>query len=539
MSPVRLIATIATAGVCAIYAVVTVGFGQDVSARIAYARVAHEAQSMSRIARAGAVRTPLTMAPFLSMGSVTRVRNDLAKAYGREVQRIGVEDRTLVLGTGAMRAIVVPFKDADDWDIVAVVALGADSLNGLPLLVLIAGLAGLLAFSQGVLAIRRLAVGDATGGHLGAIGATVALLLGSAVVIVRARLELLAAATWQAGQAATGAPGFDPAALPMPNQALTAIGLGLVSLGAIGAILGAAWMSSTRRGWVERRETWTAWSFLAPSALHLTLFTLGPLLFTLWVSFHDWDLLRAHKPFVGLNNYREMFADPTFWNALRNTVVYALYVPVTMVLALGAAVLLNRPMRGVRVVRAMVFIPTVVSFAAIAIVWQWMFNADFGLLNFLLRSVGLDAIDWLGNPATALIAVMIVSAWIQIGYQMIIYLAGLQGIPTTLYEAATLDGASPWQRFRRITVPLLRPTSVYLFVTGVIWSFQVFTLVYVMTEGGPVHATDVLVYRIYQNAWEFRRMGYASAMSLFLFALLLVLTVTQWRLLNRRVDHAT
>jgi multiple sugar transport system permease protein len=133
---------------------------------------------------------------------------------------------------------------------------------------------------------------------------------------------------------------------------------------------------------------------------------------------------------------------------------------------------------------------------------------------------------------------MLVSAWVQIGYQMVIYLAGLQSIPGTYYEAATLDGAGAWARFRRITLPLLRPVSVYLFITGIIWSFQVFTLVYVMTEGGPVHATDVLVYRIYQNAWEFRRMGYASAMSWFLFALLLLLTLAQWKVINRRVEHA-
>ncbi len=538
MNPVRLIATIAIAGVCAMYAVLTVGLGQSVSARIAYARAAREAQSVARIARDGAVRAQLTVAPLLSVGSVTRVRTDLAKEFGRDTERIGVVDRTLVLGSGSMRAVVVPFKDADEWDIIGAVALGTDALKGISVLILIAGLAGLLAFSQGAIAIRRLSVGDVAGGQIGAIGAAVALLLGSAVVIVRARLELLAATAALGPPAAGSAQRFDPIALSLPSQTLSAIGLSLIAIASIGAVLAAAWMASARRGWAERRETWTAWSFLAPSALHLTVFTVAPLLFTLWVSLHDWDLLMAQKPFVGLSNYREMFADPLFWNALRNTALYALYVPVTMVLALGAAVLLNRPMRGVRVLRAMVFIPTVVSFAAIAIVWQWMFNADYGLLNFLFRSVGLEAIDWLGNPSTALIAVMIVSAWIQIGYQMIIYLAGLQGIPSTLYEAASLDGASPRQRFRRITVPLLRPTSVYLLVTGVIWSFQVFTLVYVMTEGGPVHATDVLVYRIYQNAWEFRRMGYASAMSWFLFALLLALTVTQWRVLNRRVEHA-
>lgn len=538
MNPVRLISNVGLAGVCAMYAVLTVAIGQRTSATVAYARVAQEARSVGRMLREGARRTPITVAPLLSSGTVTRVRAELQPRFGREVERIGAEDRTLVLGTWGTQAVVIPVKDADDWEIVGAVALGADALRGLPLLLTIAVMAALLAFSQGTLAIKRLAEGDSAGGHLGVIGALVALLLGSAIVIVRARLEILTGAS-AIGSTALAALRFDPSALNLPNQPMTAIGLALVGLAASGLVLAAAWMNSARRPWAVRLETWTAWSFLAPSALHLLVLTAGPLLFTLWVSLHDWDLLRPSSPFVGLANYREMVRDPLFWNALKNTAVYALYVPVTMVLALGAAILLNRPMRGVKVLRAMVFLPTVVSFAAIAIVWQWMFNADYGVLNYLLKLIGIPAVDWLGNPTTALIAVMIVSAWIQLGYQMVIYLAGLQGIPATLYEAAILDGASAWGRFRRITVPLLRPTSTYLFVTGVIWSFQVFTLVYVMTEGGPVHATDVLVYRIYQNAWEFRRMGFASAMSWFLFALLLVLTVAQWKVLNRRVDHAT
>jgi len=311
-----------------------------------------------------------------------------------------------------------------------------------------------------------------------------------------------------------------------------------IGVAATAVVLMAAWFSSSRRSLQRRRGSAAAWSFLAPSAFHLAAFTVAPLLFTLYVSLHDWDLLGGSKPFVGLANYREMFADPLFWNALRNTALYSLYVPVTMSLALGAAIVLNRPTRTVRVLRAIVFLPTIVSFTAIAVVWQWMFNVDYGLLNYALRALGLAGVDWLSDPRTALFAVMIVSAWVQLGYQMVIYLAGLQGIPASYYEAATLDGAGSWQRFREITLPLLRPVSVYLFVTGIIWSFQVFTLVYVMTEGGPVHATDVLVYRIYQSAWEFRRMGYASAMSWFLFALLLVLTLAQWKVINRRVEHA-
>ncbi|MEO6443697.1 MAG: sugar ABC transporter permease, partial [Gemmatimonadaceae bacterium] len=270
----------------------------------------------------------------------------------------------------------------------------------------------------------------------------------------------------------------------------------------------------------------------------LLLFTAGPLLFTLYVSLHDWDLLQLNRPFVGFGNYAELARDPLFWRALGNTFIYSLYVPVSMALALGAALVLDQPLRGMKALRALVFLPTVVSYVAIAVVWQWMFTLDYGLINYLLRLVHLPAVDWLGNPKTALLAVMVVSAWVQLGYQMVIYLAGLQGIPGTLHEAARLDGAGAWQRFRHITLPLLRPISLYLFVTGIIWSFQVFTLVYVMTEGGPVHSTDVLVYRIYQNAWEFRRMGYASAMSWVLFAILFAVTLLQWRALNRRVDYA-
>jgi multiple sugar transport system permease protein len=171
-------------------------------------------------------------------------------------------------------------------------------------------------------------------------------------------------------------------------------------------------------------------------------------------------------------------------------------------------------------------------------VWQWMYNADYGILNYLARSLGLPGVDWLGNPASALGAVMVVSVWVQVGYQMVVYVAGLQGIPRHLYEAAALDGAGTWERFWRITLPLLRPVSLYLLITGFVWSFQVFTLVYVMTEGGPLRSTDVLVYHIYQQAFEFRRMGLAAAQSWVLFAILLGLTALQWRALNRRVEYA-
>jgi len=210
---------------------------------------------------------------------------------------------------------------------------------------------------------------------------------------------------------------------------------------------------------------------------------------------------------------------------------------VTMAAALGLALLLNRRRGGERVLRTVVFLPFVTSAVAIAIVWQWMFNPDFGLVNYALRLLHLPAFDWLGSPHTALLAIILVTVWTQVGYQMVVFLAGLQGIPQSYYDAALVDGATPWKRFRHVTLPLLRPVVLFVLVTGIISGFQVFTLVYMMTEGGPLHSTDVIVYRIYQTAWEFLRFGSASAMALVLFGILLAVTAVQFKLLGRRVEY--
>ncbi|MBI4542523.1 MAG: sugar ABC transporter permease, partial [Gemmatimonadetes bacterium] len=290
-------------------------------------------------------------------------------------------------------------------------------------------------------------------------------------------------------------------ALPLAALALAALWLG-------------GWAARTPER--RRRETVAAWSFLAAPFAHLAVFSLAPVAFTLYLAFHHWDLLAPAKPFVGLANFRELGRDPLFWTALRNTALYVLYVPITMAAALGAALLLDRRRGGERLVRAVVFLPYVTSTVAIAIVWQWIFNHDFGLLNYLSSLLGLPPVDWLGRPASALAALVCVTVWTQVGYQMVIFLAGLQGIPRSYYDAALVDGATAWQRFRAVTLPLLRPVVLFVLVTGIIAGFQVFTLVYMMTEGGPLHSTDVLVYRIYQTAWEFLRFGYASAMAIVL-----------------------
>lgn len=536
MSRAVLLARWVAIAACAAWAAATAAVVARTGARVEYAQAAHEARTVVDALAAGRTRPPSPIRPLVASGPMARAQTELSRFIGRPVGSLAAVDRVVIHGRWLTRAVSVPVKDADAWDIVGLVAVQAAPLRDLALPLTALLLAAALAAALARRGIDRLAEEPALPAYAAMIPPVAVLTIVMAVLAVTQRLRIEAAAA--ALPPVTSRMRFDALALPLPSAVLSALGLALILALTIAVLLAAGWAAAARRRAGERRETLTAWSFLAPSALHLLVFTAGPLLFTLYLSFHDWDLLSLERPFVGLGNYREMAGDPLFWRSLANTALYALYVPVSMALALGAALVLNQPLRGLPVLRAIVFLPTVVSYVAIAVVWQWMFNVDFGLLNYLLRALRLPAVDWLGDPRTALVAVMIVSAWVQLGYQMVIYLAGLQGIPAHLLEAATLDGASRWGRFRHITLPLLRPVTVYLAVTGIIWSFQVFTLVYVMTEGGPVHATDVVVYRIYQNAWEFRRMGYASAMSWVLFAILLGLTLLQWRTLNRRIDDA-
>ena len=208
-----------------------------------------------------------------------------------------------------------------------------------------------------------------------------------------------------------------------------------------------------------------------------------------------------------------------------------------MAISLTVAMLMNQRLRGVNFLRTLFFLPSITSFVAIAMVWQWIYHPQFGLINFLLSKLGLSPLPWLTHPNTALLSIMIMTIWMSIGYQMVIFLAGLQGIPEYLYDAARIDGASVWHRFCHITFPMLTPTTFFILVTSVISSFQVFTSVYVMTEGGPSRSTDVVVYHIYQNAWEYLKMGSASAMSWVLFMIILFATIIQFKLIGTKVDY--
>jgi len=188
--------------------------------------------------------------------------------------------------------------------------------------------------------------------------------------------------------------------------------------------------------------------------------------------------------------------------------------------------------------RALYFLPSVMSFVAIALVWMWIYHPTFGAANYLLSFVGLPPLQWLNDTQTAMLSVVVFTVWLGMGYQMVIFLAGLQGIPEELYDAARIDGAGAWQRFKRITVPMLKPTTFFILITSLIGSFQTFTSIYVMTAGGPVGSTDVIVYHIYKAAWEQLRMGYASAMAWVLFILIMIASWIQFRVVGRNIDYS-
>ena len=265
---------------------------------------------------------------------------------------------------------------------------------------------------------------------------------------------------------------------------------------------------------------------LVPSLLIFLVYRLIPLGWNVVLSLHEYKML-GPNPWIGLENYVEMFKSDVFWQSLRNTVVYFFVgSPIAIFLALVVATLVNAPIKGRNAYRVIVFLPYPITPAAIAIIWKWLYNDQVGLINYLLRSLGIvkDGIPFLSSSTWALPAVITTSIWQVLGYFVILVLTGLQTIPDALYECAELDGASPLRRFFHITVPLIRPTLFICFVVAIINSFTVFDMVYVMTGGGPGYASEILITNIYKNAFTFVRMGYAAAMTFFMFVFLLLIT---------------
>ena len=285
-------------------------------------------------------------------------------------------------------------------------------------------------------------------------------------------------------------------------------------------------------------RTLAAWGFIAPAGALLLVFTAGPLVASLWISLHDWHLADPAHQFVGIDNYTGLLGDSSWWRAIRNTALFTLHVPVAMAVALSLAILTRGSKRAVRWARLALFLPAITSIAAIAVVWKWVLNDAHGLANRLLGVLGLGPVAWLSSPSVALVSLMLISVWMVVGYQMVVFQAGLAAIPQVWYDAARVDGAGPFQRLRYVTLPGLRHTLFFVLVTSVIGSFQVFSLVYVMTEGGPLGSTDVAVYHIYREAWEFLRFGDAAAMSWVLFLVVLAATWLHFRLMETRRAQA-
>lgn len=288
----------------------------------------------------------------------------------------------------------------------------------------------------------------------------------------------------------------------------------------------------------RRRATLTAYGFLLPNLLGFLAFTFLPVLAALLISFTDWDLLRPPQ-WVGLANYERLIEDATFHRVLRNTFVYVLgTVPVQMALALLVAMALNQRIPGRLFFRASYFMPVVASTVAVALVWRWIFHADFGLLNSALYLIGIDdPPNWLQSTRWALPAIIIMSIWQQVGFSMVLFLAGLQAVPAHLYDAAKIDGANGWHRFVHITIPMLSSTTFFVLVISIINSFQVFDQAFIMTEGGPANATNTLVFNIYRYAFQFFQMGYATAMAWVLFAIIFVVTIVQFRYQRQWVHY--
>jgi multiple sugar transport system permease protein len=286
-----------------------------------------------------------------------------------------------------------------------------------------------------------------------------------------------------------------------------------------------------------RQQAWAGYLFIAPAMVIFFVFTLLPVAIALYLSFTNYDVF-TKMDWIGTANYQDVFDDEFFWRALWNTTTYTAWtIPLSMAIGLGLALLLNQKLRGLGAYRTIYYIPVVTSMVAVAMIWIQLFDPLYGVLSNGLEAVGIKGIDWLGDPNLAMPSIIAVSVWKVIGWNMLIYLAGLQGIPAYLKEAAAIDGANRWQTFWNIVLPLLQPTTFFIFVTSLIGAFQVFDQVYVMTGGGPANATTTLVHQIYNAAFKALDMGYAAAMSFVLFGIILVVSLFSMRAIRSEVAY--
>ncbi|GAA3406106.1 sugar ABC transporter permease [Paenibacillus hodogayensis] len=294
---------------------------------------------------------------------------------------------------------------------------------------------------------------------------------------------------------------------------------------------------AVRSGW-RYRYVLKPLLFLLPALVLYAVFFVYPFVYTLFLSFHEWDMISPDRTFVGLDNFRQLLHDETFWTVLKNTVRYVLMtLPVSMAIGLTLALLTESLIRGRAVYRFVFYLPVVSSIAVIALVWSFMYNPHDGLVNENLGMLGIRGPNWLSQSGTSLWAVAIVGIWKSFGAEMLFFISGLKSIDRGLYEAASIDGAGRFQQLVRIKLPLLSPVLLFLVIVGIISSFQSFALIAILTKGGPNNSSNVLVYEVYQEAFQYFNVGKAAAISIVMFLLVAFVTVVQLRLSRNTVHY--
>lgn len=288
----------------------------------------------------------------------------------------------------------------------------------------------------------------------------------------------------------------------------------------------------------RRREARSGWLFVAPAAMHLAVFAAFPILYALFLSLFDWNLLEEARPFVGLATYRSVLSDSDFWNAMWNSTRYALMaVPAGAIVALLVASCVAQRLRGMAFFRTLFYIPSISSGVAISMLWIYVYLPQSGMINSLLQMAGLPhETAFLDEVRWAMLALVFMSIWIGLGPRMIVFVAGIMGIPPSLYEAAEIDGASRTQQFFHVTLPMLAPTTFFVLVTSTISAFQLFTPIYMMTQGAPMNSTDVVGYHIYVEAWKKFEVGTAAAQSFVLLVAIAIFSLLQFRLMRSQLE---
>ncbi|MGE3912356.1 MAG: carbohydrate ABC transporter permease [Chloroflexota bacterium] len=289
---------------------------------------------------------------------------------------------------------------------------------------------------------------------------------------------------------------------------------------------------------LKRRQHLIAFLFVLPALVNFAVFRYIPIFMAGEASLYDYSLLGGFGSFVGLKNYERALADELFWSSMWVSFQYALMkVPAQVVLSLLLAMFVSREVRGMSAIRTIIFFPVVTSLVVAAMLWSMMYNKDLGLIQSMMGAFGLHHDGFLSSPTLALPSIVLMMVWKEVGFSMIIFVAGLKGIPEMFYEAATMDGAGPFQKFLFITLPLLKPVTLFVIVTQTISAMQVFVPIFVMTQGGPFFATNAIVYYIYQNGFAYNDMGYASALSFFVLALLVAVSYLQFKALKGQAEY--